>query len=53
MDTETKNIDTNSAPVAPVAPVQTPAQIAGGRPSTARFTPRAHGSAGADARSKN
>jgi len=54
MDTETKNIDTNSAPVAPVAPVQTPAQIAGGRPSTARFTPRTHTSTGsADARSKN
>ncbi len=54
MDTETKNIDTNLAPVAPVAPVQTPAQIAGGRPSTARFTPRAHASTGAaDARSKN
>ncbi|MEI6191132.1 MAG: 30S ribosomal protein S5 [bacterium] len=49
MDTETKNIDTNTAPV---APVQTPAQIAGGRPSTARFTPRPHGAAGAD-RSKN
>jgi small subunit ribosomal protein S5 len=36
----------------PVAPVQTPAQIAGGRPSTAKFTPRPHGQSGAD-RSKN
>jgi small subunit ribosomal protein S5 len=53
MDTENKNIDTNTTPAASVASVQTPAQIAGGRPSTARFTPRAHGSAGADARSKN
>ena len=51
MDTETKNIDTNPTPVAPVAPVQTPAQIAGGRPSTARFTPRPHNSV--DSRSKN
>jgi small subunit ribosomal protein S5 len=33
-------------------PAQTPAQIAGGRPSTARFTPRPHG-AGADGRTKN
>ena len=42
------------APVAPVAPTQTPAQIAGGRPSTARFTPRAPGSRGStDSRSKN
>ena len=40
------------APVTPVAPVvQTPAQIAGGRPPTARFTPRPQG--GSDFRSKN
>jgi small subunit ribosomal protein S5 len=37
---------------APVAPVQTPAQIAGGRPSTARFTPRTDSRGGGD-RSKN
>jgi small subunit ribosomal protein S5 len=37
---------------APVAPVQTPAQVAGGRPSTAKFTPRPHSAGGAD-RSKN
>ena len=37
---------------APVLPVQTPAQVAGGRPSTARFTPRPHGQGG-DTRSKN
>ena len=36
-----------------VAPVQTPAQIAGGRPSTAKFTPRPQGQGGADFRSKN
>ncbi len=35
------------------APVQTPAQVAGGRPSTARFTPRAGGFKGGDARAKN
>ena len=41
-------------PAAPVAPVQTPAQIAGGRPSTARFTPRPSGPrTGGDFRSKN
>jgi len=34
------------------APVQTPAQIAGGRPSTAKFTPRPHMGV-ADSRSKN
>jgi small subunit ribosomal protein S5 len=35
-----------------VVPTQTPAQIAGGRPSTARFTPRTDSRGGAD-RSKN
>jgi small subunit ribosomal protein S5 len=34
------------------APVQTPAQIAGGRPSTAKFTPRTD-SRGGDSRTKN
>jgi small subunit ribosomal protein S5 len=37
----------------PVVPVQTPAQIAGGRPSTARFTPRTSSVPGSDFRSKN
>jgi len=45
-------IDNEVTPVAPVAPVQTPAQIAGGRPSTARFTPRTDSRGGGD-RSKN
>jgi small subunit ribosomal protein S5 len=54
MDTEIKNIDTNKTAATPVAPVQTPAQVAGGRPSTARFTPRPHGTTGAgDSRNKN
>ncbi len=53
MDTEIKKENTVT-PVPPAAPVvQTPAQVAGGRPSTARFTPRPHGQGGADARSKN
>lgn len=38
---------------APVALVQTPAQITGGRPSTARFTPRTPSTGGTDFRSKN
>jgi len=47
-----ENIVTPADPKAPV--VQTPAQVAGGRPSTARFTPRAGGPrGGADSRSKN
>ena len=50
MTEEIKKEDIN----APIAPVQTPAQIAGGRPSTARFTPRPHGTTGGvDSRSKN
>jgi small subunit ribosomal protein S5 len=54
MDTEIKNIDTNKTAATPVAPVQTPAQVAGGRPSTARFTPRPHSTTGAgDSRNKN
>jgi small subunit ribosomal protein S5 len=54
MDTEIKNIDTNKTAATPVAPVQTPAQVAGGRPSTARFTPRPHNTTGAgDSRNKN
>lgn len=36
-----------------VVPSQTPAQIAGGRPSTARFTPRPDNRGGADSRPKN
>ncbi|SRR3989339_2158943 len=53
MDTEIKKENT-TIPVAPVTPVQTSAQIAGGRPSTARFTPRASGSRGSgDSRPKN
>lgn len=47
MDTENKNIDANKTVATPVAPVQTPAQVAGGRPPTARFAPRT------DFRSKN
>jgi small subunit ribosomal protein S5 len=51
MTEEVKN--TNMAtPVTPVSLVQTPAQIAGGRPSTARFTPRPDLRGGAD-RTKN
>lgn len=46
--TEEVKKENTTAPVAtPVAPIQTPAQVAGGRPSTARFTPRI------DSRSKN
>lgn len=53
MTEEVKNTNT-AAPVPPKAPVvQTPAQVAGGRPSTARFTPRTDSRGGADARSKN
>ncbi len=60
MDTEIKKTDTNNIlneattpkNVAVSNPVQTPAQVAGGRPS--RFTPRAGGpTAGSDFRSKN
>jgi small subunit ribosomal protein S5 len=53
MTDEIKNDDVKIAPVAHVAPVQTPAQIAGGRPSTARFTPRTDSRGGADSRNKN
>jgi small subunit ribosomal protein S5 len=49
MAEETNIPNTNT----PVAPVQTPAQIAGGRPSTARFTPRTPAAPGTDFRSKN
>jgi small subunit ribosomal protein S5 len=43
-----------AVPATPVAPTQTPAQIAGGRPSTARFTPRTDAQrGGADSHSKN
>jgi small subunit ribosomal protein S5 len=53
MTDEIKKEDT-VASVAPVAPTQTPAQVAGGRPSTARFTPRTDAQrGGADNRSKN
>jgi small subunit ribosomal protein S5 len=51
MTDEVKN--TNNTVATPVAPVQTPAQVAGGRPSTARFTPRTDSRGGADSRSKN
>jgi small subunit ribosomal protein S5 len=53
MTDEIKKEEVNATPVAPVAPVQTPAQIAGGRPSTARFTPRTDSRGGADSRNKN
>lgn len=53
MTDEVKKIETDKVAAAPVAPTQTPAQIAGGRPSTARFAPRAPGTRGNDSRSKN
>jgi small subunit ribosomal protein S5 len=50
MTDEVKNINIPATET----PVQTPAQIAGGRPSTAKFTPRANPqTGGADFRSKN
>lgn len=56
MDNEIKQNNTNTPKISGgedvVVPVQTPAQIAGGRPSTAKFTPRTP-STGADFRSKN
>jgi small subunit ribosomal protein S5 len=52
MTDEIKNDEIEINSEAPIAPVQTPAQIAGGRPSTARFTPRTD-SKGGDFRGKN
>ncbi len=53
MTEEVKKENTVTPVAAPVAAVQTPAQVAGGRPSTARFTPRTDSKGGSDFRSKN
>jgi small subunit ribosomal protein S5 len=53
MTEEVKKENTVTPVATPVAPTQTPAQVAGGRPSTARFTPRTDSRCGSDSRSKN